>query len=44
MKLKRLRTGKIARHQRLPRDQPLFYKDWEIPAGVSFPRYFLVLF
>ena len=29
----RLRTGKIARHQRLPRDKPLFYKDWEIPAG-----------
>lgn len=29
----RLRTGKIARHQRVPRDQSLFYKDWEIPAG-----------
>lgn len=29
----RLRTGKIARHQRLPRDRPLYYKQWEIPAG-----------
>ncbi|CAF9914838.1 hypothetical protein IMSHALPRED_002255 [Imshaugia aleurites] len=29
----RLRTGKIARHIRLPRDRPLYYKDWEIPAG-----------
>ena len=33
----RLRTGKIARHQRLPRDRPLYYKDWEIPAGVRIP-------
>lgn len=36
----RLRTGKIARHQRLPRDRPLYYNEWEIPAGVrmSQPR------
>ena len=31
----RLRTGKIARHQRVPRDRPLYFKEWEIPAGVS---------
>ena len=31
----RLRTGKIARHQRVPRDRPLYFNEWEIPAGVS---------
>ena len=34
----RLRTGKIARHQRIPRDGPLQYKEWEIPAGVDIPQ------
>lgn len=35
MLMARLRTGKIARHQRVPRDRPLYFKEWEIPAGVS---------
>ncbi|KAL8660598.1 MAG: hypothetical protein Q9202_006407 [Teloschistes flavicans] len=29
----RLRTGKIARHQRVPHGRPLQYGNWEIPAG-----------
>ena len=38
MLVARLRTGKIARHQRVPRDRPLYFNEWEIPAGVSFPE------